>query len=124
MLMANLINNKINKLNKERNKTINALKYPELLPTDIKNSIDQMVINTKNIIVSLNKPLGYVINRGPVETRTDIYGVYTDRVDSNCLFVLIKYMDGTGVFLRYPKTDIILTNEGLSMLRANLQISL
>lgn len=72
----------------------------------IKNSISDEIILSADRLVQ-REPLGCVINIGPVETKTLHYGVFTDKVNSNCLFCLIKFLDGRGVFIRVKKEQIV-----------------
>ena len=73
-----------------------------MLNTSIEFSISAEDIAAANETVKGN-PVGYVINPGPVTTIKSIYKTFPDKIKTNCLFVLVKWMDGTGIFLRYPK---------------------
>jgi hypothetical protein len=73
-----------------------------MLNTSVEFSVDREFIEAADRLVQ-GKPHGYAINPGPVETKTPIFGIFTDKVCENCLFVLARWMDGTGIFLRYPK---------------------
>jgi len=62
-----------------------------------------------NYIVSVTEPVGYAINTGPVETKTPIYDLFVDTLIPNCYLVLVKWVDGTGVWFRYQKPLVVLT---------------
>jgi hypothetical protein len=62
-------------------------------------------------------PYGYVINRGPVETKTAVYGVWQDLADKACRLVLCRWMDGSAIFFRYPVADIRIGDEAVEWLR-------
>jgi hypothetical protein len=70
--------------------------------TSVEFSIGKEFIDAADRLVQ-GKSYGYVINPGPVPTKSLIYGIFTDKVCENCIFVLTRWMDGTGMFLRYPR---------------------
>jgi hypothetical protein len=73
-----------------------------MIDNSIENSIEPEFIQAADRLVQ-GEPLGYVINPGPVTTKSKIWGIFTDKVNADCLFVLCRWLDGTGIFLRYPK---------------------
>ena len=60
------------------------------------------------------EPIGYVLNRGPVTTKSPIYSYYRlDCAHKNnypLYMVLCKWFDGSGVWFRYRINDIVFTN--------------
>ena len=62
-------------------------------------------------------PYGYALNRGPVETKTPIYGIWQDKGLPECAIVLCRWFDGSYIFLRYPRTDLKVGEEALAWLR-------
>ena len=75
----------------------------------IENSIDADFIAAADRLVRSDlKPYGYAINPGPVPTKTKHWGIFTDKVNSDCLFILTRWIDGTGIFLRYPKHLVVI----------------
>jgi hypothetical protein len=60
-------------------------------------------------LVRVNDIVGYAINTGPVETRTPIYDLIQDCAYNNCYLVLTKWIDDTGIYIRYYKHLVVLT---------------
>lgn len=54
------------------------------------------------------KPYGYARNPGPVETKTPFFGLWRDKVNADCVLILTRWMDGTGIFLRYPRHLLVM----------------
>jgi len=61
-------------------------------------------------IINTTSPIGYVINTGPVETKTPIYDLFVDTKREDCLLVLTKWVDGKGMWLRYLKNKIVINH--------------
>lgn len=74
-------------------------------PNAIEESVPKEFIDAANRLVN-GEPYGYVTNPGPIPTRSPIWGIFTDISNKNCLFVLTKWMDGTGIFLRYYRHQV------------------
>ena len=74
----------------------------------IENSIPaDMIAAADHLCREGLEPYGYAINPGPVPTKTKHWGIFTDMVNPDCLFILTRWFDGTGIFLRYPKRLVV-----------------
>lgn len=79
------------------------------IPRDaISRSVDAISIANADAMVT-QSPIGYVINAGPVVTKSPIYGQWQDVMNPSCVLVLIKWLDGSGVFVRYHHQDVVIT---------------
>lgn len=80
-----------------------------MMTNDIRHSIPAEDIAAADRLVAPNqKPYGYARNPGPVETKTPFFGLWADKVNKDCVLVLTRWMDGTGIFLRYPRRLLVM----------------
>ena len=77
---------------------------------NIKNSIPLAVIEAADLLIGYcaGKYAGWVRSNDNVCVRIPFYALFPDCVNKDCVFVLERHLDGSGVFVRYYRTQIII----------------